>query len=184
MKAALLERSPLILAHWHGDELVLVNLIGKYRIATIASTSKDGEMMNTVIRLFGGVTSRGSSTRGAVTALRGLLSLARKGYNTSFAVDGPKGPIYQIKPGVFEVSRLLSAPIYVAGIKCSRAIKFEKSWNKTYLPKPFAKIQINWEGPWGPASRHTDPRDAKIALELGSLLESAKDKASKAFSMH
>lgn len=177
MKSAMQERTPLVLAHWHGDELVLVNLMRRYRIATIASTSKDGEMMNTVIRLFGGVTSRGSSTRGAVGALKGLLTLAKKGYNVSFAVDGPKGPIYKVKPGVFETSRLLKAPIYVAGIKCSRAIEFEKSWNKTYIPKPFAKVQIVWTGPWGPVTKETDPRDPAIATQLEELMQVAKTQA-------
>lgn len=179
MKKAMQERTPLVLAHWHGDELVLVNLMRRYRIATIASTSKDGEMMNTVIRLFGGVTSRGSSTRGAVGALKGLLTLAKKGYNVSFAVDGPKGPIYKVKPGVFETSRLMKAPIYVSGIKYSKAIEFSKSWNKTYLPKPFAKIQIVWTGPWGPTTRAADPRDPAIALELEELLRLAKNEAAK-----
>jgi lysophospholipid acyltransferase (LPLAT)-like uncharacterized protein len=179
MKKAIQDRTPLVLAHWHGDELVLVNLMRRYRIATIASTSKDGEMMNTVIRLFGGVTSRGSSTRGAVGALKGLLTLAKKGYNVSFAVDGPKGPIYKVKPGVFETSRLMKAPIFVSGIKCSSAIQFPNSWNKTYLPKPFSKIQIVWSGPWGPVNRTTDPRDTAIAQELEDLLGLAKSEAEK-----
>lgn len=181
MQLALRDRHPIILAHWHGDELVLVNWIGHYRIATIASTSKDGEMMNTVIRLFGAKTSRGSSTRGAVGAFKGLLALAKKGHNISFAVDGPKGPIYKVKPGVFETSRVLNAPIFVAGIYCSSAIEFPKSWNQTYLPKPFAKIQIAWVGPWGPMTRDLDPRDPNIAQNLEGLLHGAKHHARKVF---
>ena len=117
--ARLENREPMIFSHWHGDEIVLVYLTRRYRIATITSTSKDGELMNTVIRLLGGVTTRGSSTRGGTSALKGLLRrLKTGGHNCSLAVDGPKGPLHQVKPGVFEVSRLVQAPIYVPGITC------------------------------------------------------------------
>lgn len=174
MKEALQKREPFVLAHWHGDELVLLQLIGKYRIATIASTSKDGEMMNTLIHLVGGRTSRGSSTRGAVQALKGLLKLVKAGHNSSFAVDGPKGPIYQVKPGVFELSRLMNAPIYYAGVACDRRWIAEKSWNKAYLPKPFARVVIEWKGPIAPINKDIDPRSESLAHSLAEALHNAK----------
>lgn len=171
------KRIPMIFSHWHGDELVLVSLTRRYKIATITSTSKDGEMMNTVIHLLGGKTSRGSSTRGAVGALKGLMKLVKSGRNCSFAVDGPKGPIYKVKPGVFETSRVLKAVIYAAGVTCDRAIYFPKAWNKTYLPKPFAKIKIYWSGPMGPVDKSVDSRNTELALELENLLHGAKHQA-------
>ena len=66
LKARLAAREPVIFAHWHGDELALVKFVKRYRVATLISTSKDGEIMQTVIRLLGALTSRGSSTRGGV----------------------------------------------------------------------------------------------------------------------
>ena len=135
MKNLLQQKKPLIFGHWHGDEVALIYMVGRYRIATITSTSKDGEMMNTVIRLLGGVTTRGSSTRGAINALKGLIRIVRdQKRNSSFAVDGPKGPIYVVKPGIFEFSRLTGAPFCVVGVACDRLWRFEKAWNKTYLP--------------------------------------------------
>ncbi len=176
---------PVIFAHWHGDELGLIGLIGPYRIATIASTSKDGEMMNTIIHLLGGATSRGSSTRGAVNALKGLIRLVRDTQaNTSFAVDGPKGPIYEIKPGVFEMSRLMSCPIYAAGVVCDRKWTFEKSWNKAFLPKPFARIHIEWIGPIGPITKDQDPRSDELAKTLADALRQGKSRALKKIAAH
>ncbi len=173
-------KHPVVLAHWHGDEIVLISLTRRYRIGTITSTSKDGEMMNTVIRLLGGKTSRGSSTRGSIAALKGLIRLVlQEGRNCSFAVDGPKGPIYKVKPGVFELSRLAQAPIYVSGVACNRAWKFEKSWNKTYLPKPFAKIYIGWSQTFSEINRTQNPRDPAIALYLENCLHNAKALAIK-----
>lgn len=177
---AIQSRSPFILAHWHGDEIALLQLFSKFKIATIVSTSKDGEMMNTLIHLMGGKTSRGSSTRGGVGALKGLVKLVRSGWNCSFAVDGPKGPIYQVKPGVFEISKILHLPIYVIGTASSKRVDFPKSWNKTYLPKFFSKIHIYIDGPYSSVSENSDPRSPVLAEELANRLNAAKQQALKA----
>src|ERR1700692_3014084 len=86
----------IVFGHWHGDELCFVHLVTPYRIATMTSTSKDGQLIDFVIRRLGGATSRGSSTRGAVGALKGLVRLVRQGYRASMAVDGPKGPLHKV----------------------------------------------------------------------------------------
>ncbi len=180
MKKSLSSREPLIFAHWHGDEVALIYMVGRYRIATITSTSKDGEMMNTVIRLLGGVTTRGSSTRGAINALKGLIRLVRdQKRNSSFAVDGPKGPIHEVKPGVFELSRLMNSPIYSVGVSCDRAWVFHKAWNKAYLPKPFARIHMEWIGPLGPVTKDMDPRSEQLAKTLADALRNAQNQAVK-----
>lgn len=133
------QKEPALLAHWHGDELAILHLVAHFKLATMTSTSKDGQIIDLVIRRLGGVTSKGSSTRGAVQALKGLVRLGKEGHPISMAVDGPKGPIYQVKSGVFELSRLLHAPIFPIGVICPKRHLFTKSWNQTYLPKPFSR---------------------------------------------
>lgn len=184
MKERLAQKQPVILAHWHGDELVLLSTVQRYNLATIVSQSKDGSMMALILKWLGVRISRGSSTRGGVQALKGLIRLMKDGGNSSFAVDGPKGPIYKVKPGVFELSRLIHGPIYVAGVTCDRAIHFPKSWNKTYLPKPFAKIIIYWTGPFKEVSKDIDPKDPDLALELENLLQQARQHSVKLFAEH
>ncbi|MFZ4403261.1 MAG: lysophospholipid acyltransferase family protein [Pseudobdellovibrionaceae bacterium] len=168
-----------VLAHWHGDELALIHLANHYKIATITSTSKDGELMDKVLKKLGASTSRGSSTRGAIGALKGLVRLAKSGRRCSFAVDGPKGPLHVVKPGVFELSKLLKQDIYTAGVVCDRAWRFSKSWNKTYLPKPFAKVVIVWSGPWSPISENQDPRDPQELKKLAEQLHETHGQALK-----
>lgn len=179
LKSMMKNRQPFILAHWHGDEIVLLDLIGYYRVATITSTSKDGEIMNTLVHLVGGKTSRGSSTRGAVQALKGLIRLVKSGRNASLAVDGPKGPLHVVKPGVFELSRLVNAPIFWSGVSVDKAWRFEKSWNKTYLPKPFAKVFVEWHGPMPAISSQQDPRDPELIQKLTDALHKAQESAAK-----
>lgn len=179
LQASLDNKTPVVLAHFHGDELALISIVKRYRLATIASQSKDGELMSKVLIWMGAKTTRGSSTRGGVQALKGLLRLVKDGANCSFAVDGPKGPLHKVKPGVFELSRMVNAPIYAVGVAVDRAIHFPRSWNKTFLPKPFAKVVIYWLGPLPPVSRDVDPRNPDLALELEALLHRARQEALK-----
>ncbi len=176
------KKVPLIFAHYHGDEIALLQLIPVYRIATMSSKSKDGELMSGLISLMGGKSSRGSSSRGAVEALKGLVKIMKnEKYNACLAVDGPKGPIYKVKPGVFEISRLVHAQMYFGGVHCDRAWHFPKAWNKTFLPKPFAIIDIVWIGPFGPYGKEVDPRDPKLLAEGEEHLVSARSKAKELF---
>lgn len=177
LKTALKNRDPVIFCHWHGDELALLQLFAIYPIGTIVSTSKDGALMDRVVRWHGGRTARGSSTRGGVGALKGLVRIVRDGWNCSFAVDGPKGPLHKVKPGVFEISKMLKLPLYWAGVSCDRAWVFPKTWNQTYLPRPFAHVHIHWFGPMPAVSSEQDPRDQKLAETLEQSLHAAKQQA-------
>lgn len=179
LKAAKERGERLIFAHWHGDELKIVPLVSKYRIATMTSTSKDGQLIDFAIRKLGGATSRGSSTRGGVGALKGLTRLLQEGYRASMAVDGPKGPLHKVKPGVFELSRLAKAQIVPVGAATDRAFVFEKSWNKASLPKPFAKIVVWFNEPFEIVSKDDDPKAISLAHRLEESIAEACQHASK-----
>lgn len=170
-------RQPVIMAHWHGDELALIHLVPRYRIATMTSTSRDGELMDEVLRRLGAATARGSSSKGGANAMRGLIRLCRKGgHNISFAVDGPRGPIYKVKPGVFEFSRLLQAPIYVVSVGVSRPWVFQRAWNKSVLPKPFSRVHVRVAEGFSALDRDTDPHDRELARQLEDLLRTGREK--------
>jgi lysophospholipid acyltransferase (LPLAT)-like uncharacterized protein len=169
----LADHAPVIFAHWHGSELCIVTLVPRYRIATMTSTSKDGQLIDAVIRKLGGATSKGSSTRGGVGALKGLIRLVRSGYRASMAVDGPKGPLHQVKAGVFELSRLSGGHIVPVGTACANAIVFQKSWNKASLPKPFSRVIVHFGEPWKPIQKEDSARSAELAHTLAEQISSA-----------
>ncbi len=89
------------------------------------------------------------------------------------AVDGPKGPLHKVKPGVFELSRLAKAKIVPTGAATSRAILFHKSWNKAELPKPFAKIVVWFGEPFDIVAKEDSPKDAAIARRLEDAIAQA-----------
>jgi lysophospholipid acyltransferase (LPLAT)-like uncharacterized protein len=168
------ENTPRVYAHWHGDELGILYLLEPYKSCAMISTSSDGAIMDRLVRLLGAETSRGSSTRGGISALRGILRLAKDGWSPSVAVDGPKGPYHKVKAGVFEIAKLTEAEIFPLTVACSNAWIFRKAWNKTYLPRPFARLSVVF----GPAlvrlTRADDAHDTGLASRLEIALSDAE----------
>lgn len=173
LKKAIDQREPLVFAHWHGIELAIVPLVRRYKIATMISTSKDGALMDFVVRKFDGATSRGSSTRGGIGALKGLVRLMNEGFRASLAVDGPKGPIYRVKPGILELSRLGHAQIVPLGAAASNKFVFQKSWNKAFLPLPFSKVTVVFNEPWPAITKEQSAKDSSLAERLERDIASA-----------
>lgn len=169
---------PFIVAMWHGDELGLVCFGRYYRLATMASLSKDGELINHVLQKFGIATARGSSSRGGSAALRGLVRLSRQGYSPVIAVDGPRGPVHQAKPGVLELARMTGLPIYPCAMACSRHIPLHRSWDLTDLPTPFAKVLMYWGEPIE-VSRQDDTRSPQMTQALGEAINQCRREAAE-----
>lgn len=175
LQADLAARRPVIMAHWHGDELALIHLVKRYHIATLTSMSRDGSLMDEVLQRLGAATARGSSSKGGAGGLRALVQLCRKGgHNVSFAVDGPRGPIHEVKPGVFEFSRLLDAPVYVGSVAATRAWVLRRSWNRAFIPKPFARVHVRVAECLPSVTREVDPRDPELARTLAEALNEGK----------
>lgn len=169
----------LVFSHWHGHEMAILPLLRPFKIATLISQSKDGELMNEIVQRMGGATSRGSSSRGAISGLKGLIRLCKNGHNASMAVDGPKGPIYKVKSGVFELSRLLDAPIIPMGVAAKSCHIFQKSWNKAMLPLPFTRVQVVF-GDYLPAlTREDSPKESHLAKRLEQAMQVTVAQAEK-----
>ena len=181
LQESLRQGQVVTLAHWHCDETVLVLNIRRLRAGILNSKSSDGQMMAKLVKLYGAQTAKGSSSRDGVEALKGLIRLAKSGRNPTVAVDGPRGPFKKIKPGVFQVSRLTQSAICPANVVYSSAWRFPKSWDQTYLPKPFARVLIYW-GPIMPAvTKDQDPKSETLAQELTAYFASGEKDAVKLF---
>ena len=179
MQALLKDGRPLIFALWHGDELAILAFRKFYRLATMSSTSKDGELMNSVLGYMGIQTSRGSSTRGGARALIGLIKFTKSGFIPVIPVDGPKGPIHKVKPGIFELAKHADALVVPCGLWCSRKFVFKKSWNQTYLPLPFAAVHLRWGPPMDLGRTEEDSRDQTLAERLEAALNSSRTVAAE-----
>jgi lysophospholipid acyltransferase (LPLAT)-like uncharacterized protein len=142
-----IKKGPVAFAHWHGDNLVLVRMGRSYHIASMASTSSDGELITRVLKIFGFGIARGSSHRSGVRALVGMLARIKEGYNPAIAVDGPKGPALKVKPGILYIAQKADIPLIPTGVAKSSALVFNRSWDRTHFPWPFSRVVVSFGKP-------------------------------------
>jgi hypothetical protein len=139
---------PLIYATWHGRILMFPYFYGRLRaVHVLASRSRDGELVSRFARAFGFRVVRGSSSRGASTALRVLARLLRDhGAEVAIAPDGPRGPRCVAQPGAVLLAKLGRAPIVPLGFGVSRATVLG-SWDAFVVPHPFARVAVVFGDP-------------------------------------
>lgn len=127
---------------WHnklvGASLGLINLTDKK--AVLASPSKDGELISVPLEKLGFTLVRGSSGRDSIKSVLQLIKLIKEGYSAGTPLDGPKGPIYQVKPGMLYLAQKSGKAILPVGVAFSNKWIFEKAWDKFQMPKPFSKM--------------------------------------------
>lgn len=126
-----------IYAFWHGRQFLL--LYNHRRTGTVlpSSESRDGEIQARILTRFGYGVVRGSSKRKGDRALLGLIDGLRKGKVIALAVDGPRGPVYEVKQGITYLSGKLNKPIVPVSTSAKRFCILEKIWDKYLLPVPF-----------------------------------------------
>jgi lysophospholipid acyltransferase (LPLAT)-like uncharacterized protein len=71
----------------------------------------------------------------------------RKGKDIALAVDGPRGPIYEVKQGITYLAGKLNKPIVPVSTSAKRYWILEKIWDKYMLPMPFTRGVIVYGEP-------------------------------------
>jgi lysophospholipid acyltransferase (LPLAT)-like uncharacterized protein len=133
-------REPVILTFWHG-RMVMMPFAYRGRGACIMnSRHRDGELISRAIRRFGIEVVHGSSTRGWVGGLKGLLAANARGRDLVVVPDGPRGPRCRAKSGVIQLARATGAAIFPASHGASRAWVLRRSWDWLSIPGLFARV--------------------------------------------
>jgi hypothetical protein len=156
------DREPAVFAHWHGDELLLIGFYRFRRLAVLASLSDDGSLMARTLTLLGYRVFRGSSSRGGARGLLGLIRSVKHGAQAALAVDGPKGPLHVVKPGIVELALRTGQPIVPARAWAKRAWRIPRTWNRAYLPKPFTVVTVEF---LAPVATSSDPAESCSSRE-------------------
>jgi lysophospholipid acyltransferase (LPLAT)-like uncharacterized protein len=137
----------IIYAFWHGRQFLLFYAYRNTGIVIPASESRDGEIQAGIIGRFGLGVVRGSSKRKGAQALLGLVDALRSGKDIAIAVDGPRGPVFEVKQGITYIAGKLSIPIVPLSVAAKRAWVLEKIWDKYQLPVPFTECVILYGEP-------------------------------------
>lgn len=109
--------------------------------AVLTSPSKDGAILAAVVARFGLESVRGSSNKRAAQALVECRRRLLAGCDLGITPDGPRGPCYQIAPGVIQLARVTKCPVMPVRVEASSKWRL-KSWDRFQIPKPFARVTI------------------------------------------
>lgn len=144
--------TPVVLAFWHGRMLYFVPLYHRHRLTVLVSRSRDGEFISRLLQCLGVHVTRGSSSRGGA---RGLLAMARQvrsGYHAALTPDGPRGPRYEVQPGLITLAQKTGAAILPMTYS-ARWKKVLRSWDSFLVPFPFSRVVVIYGTPiYVPAS--------------------------------
>ena len=138
------EVCPGIYPFWHRCVLPATWLFRNRDIGVLTSLSRDGEYIARVIRRFGFVPVRGSSSRGGPRGLLEMETMLNAGGAVAFTIDGPRGPRYVAKRGPVMLSRMSGVPIVPFYVAVERAWVL-KTWDAMMTPKPFSRVHV-WVG--------------------------------------
>lgn len=139
---------PFIAAFWHYDVFNIAHLLRAYGKNSVAmvSGSRDGEYVARVLALLGFETVRGSRHKGGLAALKKMMAVMKRGLNGAVVVDGSQGPVRVAQAGAVLLAARTGAPIVPMLAAADRYWAFP-SWDRTILPKPFARLDLRFGEP-------------------------------------
>ncbi len=162
---------PVILTFWHREIFGAIWFWRKRGVVAMTSRNFDGEYIARILCKHGCGAARGSSSKGAIHALKEMIRATRKGLETAFAIDGPRGPRFVAKPGAVLLAKATSAPIFCFHIALARAYVFRKSWDLFQIPYPFTRAALFCAAPIWVARDTDEQQQARKLQEVQTALE-------------
>jgi lysophospholipid acyltransferase (LPLAT)-like uncharacterized protein len=141
---------PWVLSFFHGTQWPLLAWRRRRSTVVMVSLSDDGAMQARALSGLGFRVVRGSSSRGGVRGLAALVRAMRGGLDAAFAVDGPRGPYGEPKPGALLAAKRAGALLVPMGSAITHGKVFERAWDRFTLAWPFSTVAVVLGAPLEP----------------------------------
>ena len=132
-------------ALWHNRllifPLILRHFFPQRHGAALISASRDGDLLTDAVQRFGYDVVRGSSSRLGANAILQLAQVLASGRDVVITPDGPRGPAYELGPGIIFLAQKTGAPVVSVNLEYSSCWRI-KSWDRFIVPRPFAKVRM------------------------------------------
>ena len=132
-------------ALWHSRLLIFPFVLRRFFSnrggAALISASRDGELLANAIKRFDFDVVRGSSSRLGARAILQLTGVLASGRDVVITPDGPRGPAYELGPGIIFLAQKSGAPVVPVNMEYSSYWRL-KSWDRFILPRPFSKVRV------------------------------------------
>jgi lysophospholipid acyltransferase (LPLAT)-like uncharacterized protein len=166
----LMKEGPVVFAIWHSQLLYALFYVSQWGVATLASKSRDGEIITRVLERLGYKVCRGSSSGGGAEGFKDLLRSFHQGKSLGLTVDGPRGPRERVKPGVAALAKVTGRPIIPIAYDATRKHVFH-SWDRFLFPYPFARIRVVFGEPiWVDGTGEEDLERIRRGIETATEL--------------
>lgn len=132
-------------ALWHNRLLIFPLVLRRFfpnrRGAALISASRDGDLLSDAIHRFDYDVIRGSSSKLGATAVLQLSDVLANGGDVVITPDGPRGPAYQLGPGIVFLAQKTGAEVLPINMEYSSCWRV-KSWDRFIIPRPFSKVRL------------------------------------------
>jgi lysophospholipid acyltransferase (LPLAT)-like uncharacterized protein len=140
------DHPPVIIAFWHNRVALMAYFYERFNIRrtalTFISRSRDGQFMTDVAARFGIKAVRGSSSRHGISAtLAALRAAGDSRVDLVITPDGPRGPRYQIQPGLIRLAQMTNRPIVAVTYQLQWKREL-RSWDRFHVPLPFSVCHL------------------------------------------
>ena len=108
----------------------------------------------------------GSTGHSGREAADELVEYLKKGYSTVLLPDGPRGPAFVGKKGMFHLSLQSQVPIVPMQFKASKFFE-SHGWDRKKWPVPFSSIKVQFERPVLISEDNFDEAYGEITKALG-----------------
>lgn len=134
-----------IAALWHNRLLIFPSVLRRFfpdrHGAALISASRDGDLLTDAVHRFGFDVVRGSSSRLGASAILQLSDILGSGGDVVITPDGPRGPAYELGPGIVFLAQKTGAAVVPVNMEYSSCWRI-KSWDHFIVPRPFSKVRV------------------------------------------
>jgi lysophospholipid acyltransferase (LPLAT)-like uncharacterized protein len=182
LKKRIEKREGTLGAIWHQSLFLFAYRYRHMGVATMASRSRDGEIISSALKRLGFYIFRGSSSRGGGKGLSEMIQFLKTGgIFAAITVDGPRGPAKKVKPGIIRLAQATGYPIFPLHGWARRKVLI-KSWDRTMIPLPFNHLIFICGDPITVPETVDKDGLKSFTDDLESMLQTLSAKAVKALS--
>lgn len=132
-------------ALWHNRLLIFPLVLRRFfpqrTGAALISASRDGDLLTDAIDRFGFDVVRGSSSRMGASAILQLSNTLAGGRDVVITPDGPRGPAYELGPGIIFLAQKTGAAVLPMNLEYSSCWRL-RSWDRFIIPRPFSTVRV------------------------------------------
>jgi lysophospholipid acyltransferase (LPLAT)-like uncharacterized protein len=122
-----------------------------------------------VMLALNGVTklSLGSTGHDGQAALERIIAYLKEGYSTTLAVDGPAGPVHEVKRGALELGLASGYPVVGIRFEYERELRLG-GWDRKHFPLPGSRLQVIESAPLFVTRENYDASSRALRMALGA----------------